>query len=72
MNRKEVVENFIDASESGELCDFCTISEDCPKTKVCYGGVAIEPSCSNLDEAWVERYIDMEAIAEYLEGLKEE
>ena len=68
--QEKEVNNFIDSCDSGELCDFCTISEDCPKTIVCYGGEPIEPPCTGLYEKWIERHIDKEAIAEYLEGEK--
>lgn len=68
---KEAVDNFINTCDGNELCNFCTISEDCPKTIVCYGGEPIEPPCTDLNEAWIERHIDKEAIAEYLDGLEE-
>lgn len=35
--QEKAVNNFIDSCDGWKLCDFCTISDDCPKTIVCYG-----------------------------------
>jgi len=64
----EKVEAFI---QNEELCDFCTLSEECPKGMSCYGGEPIEPACADLSDHFVEMCIDKEAILEYLEGLEE-
>lgn len=64
----EKVEAFI---QNEELCDFCTLSEECPKGMRCYGEEPIEPDCTDLSDHFVEMCIDKEAILEYLEGLEE-
>lgn len=70
MSREDVekVEAFI---QNEELCDFCTLSGECPKGMRCYGGEPIEPVCTDLSDHFVEMCIDKEAILEYLEGLEE-
>lgn len=57
--------------QNEEPCDFCTLSEECPKGMRCYGGEPIEPACTDLSDHFVEMCIDKEAILEYLEGLEE-
>lgn len=49
MSREDVekVEAFI---QNEELCDFCTLSGECPKGMRCYGGEPIEPACTDLKD----------------------
>lgn len=68
----ERVRNFIYNDDTGQLCDFCTLSEECPKTVVCYGGPPIEPPCAGMSENFIDSHIDTEAIADYLDDLGKE
>ena len=53
MSQEDVgkVEAFI---QNEEPCDFCTLSEECPKGMRCYGGEPIEPACTDLSDHFVE------------------
>lgn len=67
------IKNFIECGpDDGGLCDFCTLSEECPKGMVCYGGEPIEPACMDMDERFIERHIDKEAIEIYLKECREQ
>lgn len=64
------IKNFIKNDNTGQICDFCTLCDGCPKDNVCYGDAVIEPPCIGMEESFVEQYIDKEAIGEYLSKLE--
>lgn len=68
MEDEELLTKWMEENSGEELCNYCNISEECPRTMVCYGGEPIEPPCIGADVEYMKQLLDTESILDDIHG----